>query len=116
MAYNASHAGRCVVLRMVRALTAGGLMRDLCRRFAAARTEDVAARSFLENRCGLLRRAVAWTHHCRYLRQAHGFARAHAAVPPAWPRATAPPPARLLQDLMFFCAQAKAPQEQAGAV
>ena len=102
-----------VVLRMVKSddREAAAQMRELCLRFAAGQTEDVAARSFWKIAAaffeGLARGLITADIYVK--RMASRVLMQYAAMA----KGDSLPPARLLQDLMFFCAQAK-PREQAG--
>lgn len=104
-----------VVLRLIKSedYEASAQMRDLCLRFAAGKSEDVTARSF-------------WKIAAAFFDgQAHGLIAVDIYVKrmasrvlmqyAAMARGDSLPPARLLQDLMFFCAQAR-PRERAGEV
>jgi len=102
-----------VVLRMVKSddREAAAQMCELCRRFAAAQSEDVAARSFWKIAAaffdGLARGLITADIYVK--RMASRVLMQYASMA----KGDSLPPARLLQDLMFFCAQAK-PREQAG--
>ncbi|WP_294258554.1 Hpt domain-containing protein [uncultured Comamonas sp.] len=102
-----------VVLRMVKSddREAAAQMCELCRRFAAAHPEDVAARSFWKIAAaffeGLARGLITADIYVK--RMASRVLMQYASMA----RGDSLPPARLLQDLMFFCSQAK-PREQAG--
>lgn len=102
-----------VVLRMVKSddRDAAAQMRDLCLRFAAGQPEDVASRSFWKIAAaffeGLARGLITADIYVK--RMASRVLMQYAAMA----KGDSLPPARLLQDLMFFCAQAK-PREQAG--
>ena len=102
-----------VVLRMVKSddREAAAQMRELCLRFAAGLPEDVAARSFWKIAAaffeGLARGLITADIYVK--RMASRVLMQYASMA----KGDSLPPARLLQDLMFFCAQAK-PREQAG--
>lgn len=102
-----------VVLRMVKSddREAAAQMCELCRRFAAAQSEDVAARSFWKIAAaffdGMARGLITADIYVK--RMASRVLMQYASMA----KGDSLPPARLLQDLMFFCAQAK-PREQAG--
>ena len=102
-----------VVLRMVKSddREAAAQMRELCLRFAAALPDDVAARSFWKIVAaffeGLARGLITADIYVK--RMASRVLMQYASMA----KGDSLPPARLLQDLMFFCAQAK-PREQAG--
>ncbi|GEQ73292.1 hypothetical protein CTTA_0297 [Comamonas testosteroni] len=102
-----------VVLRMVKSddREAAAQMCELCRRFAAAQPEDVAARSFWKIAAaffdGLARGLITADIYVK--RMASRVLMQYASMA----KGDSLPPARLLQDLMFFCAQAR-PREQAG--
>lgn len=103
-----------VVLRMVKSddREAAAQMRDLCLRFAVAQTEDVTARSFWKVAAGFFdaqsRGLIVVDLYVK--RMASRVLLQYAAMA----KGDRTPPARLLQDLLFFCAQAR-PAEQAGA-
>ncbi|CAB5702463.1 Chemotaxis protein CheA [Delftia tsuruhatensis] len=103
-----------VVLRMVKSddREAAAQMRDLCLRFAVGQTEDVTARSFWKVAAGFFdaqsRGLIVVDLYVK--RMASRVLMQYAAMA----RGDRTPPARLLQDLLFFCAQAR-PAEQAGA-
>ncbi|MEX8193360.1 hybrid sensor histidine kinase/response regulator [Comamonas guangdongensis] len=102
-----------VVLRMVKSddREAAAQMRELCLRFAAGQPEDVAARSFWKIAAaffeGLARGLITADIYVK--RMASRVLMQYASMA----KGDSLPPARLLQDLMFFCAQAR-PREQAG--
>ena len=102
-----------VVLRMVKSddREAAAQMRELCLRFAAGLPDDVAARSFWKIASaffeGLARGLITVDLYVK--RMASRVLMQYATMA----KGDSLPPARLLQDLMFFCAQAK-PREQAG--
>lgn len=102
-----------VVLRMVKSddREAAAQMRELCLRFAAGLPDDVAARSFWKIASaffeGLARGLITVDLYVK--RMASRVLMQYATMA----KGESLPPARLLQDLMFFCAQAK-PREQAG--
>ncbi|MBI1624002.1 Hpt domain-containing protein [Comamonas suwonensis] len=102
-----------VVLRMVKSddREAAAQMRELCLRFASGLPEDVAARSFWKIAAaffeGLARGLITADIYVK--RMASRVLMQYASMA----KGDSLPPARLLQDLMFFCAQAK-PREQAG--
>ncbi|GGH59753.1 hypothetical protein GCM10010975_21720 [Comamonas phosphati] len=102
-----------VVLRLVKSddREAAAQMRELCLRFAAGQPQDVAARSFWKIAagffdalaCGMLAADLYVKRMAsRVLMQYTAMAKGDSV-----------PPARLLQDLMFFCAQAR-PRDRAG--
>ncbi|CAM4184976.1 Hpt domain-containing protein [Comamonas aquatilis] len=104
-----------VVLRLIKSedREASAQMRDLCLRLAAGKLEDVTARSF-------------WKIAAAFFdAQAHGLIAVDLYVKrmasrvlmqyASMAKGDSLPPARLLQDLMFFCAQAK-PRERSGEV
>ncbi|MBN9324546.1 MAG: hybrid sensor histidine kinase/response regulator, partial [Delftia acidovorans] len=103
-----------VVLRMVKSddREAAAQMRDLCLRFAVGQTEDVTARSFWKVAAGFFdaqsRGMIVVDLYVK--RMASRVLMQYAAMA----KGDRTPPARLLQDLLFFCAQAR-PAEQAGA-
>ncbi|MBV8249405.1 MAG: Hpt domain-containing protein, partial [Comamonas sp.] len=102
-----------VVLRLVKSddREAAAQMRELCLRFAAGLPEDVAARSFWKIAAaffeGLARGLITADIYVK--RMASRVLMQYASMA----KGDSLPPARLLQDLMFFCAQAR-PREQAG--
>ncbi|QXZ09468.1 Hpt domain-containing protein [Comamonas sp. Y33R10-2] len=102
-----------VVLRMVKSddREAAAQMREICLSFAAGLPEDVASRSFWKIAAaffeGLARGLVTADIYVK--RMASRVLMQYASMA----KGESLPPARLLQDLMFFCAQAK-PREQAG--
>jgi chemosensory pili system protein ChpA (sensor histidine kinase/response regulator) len=102
-----------VVLRMVKSddREAAAQMRDLCLRFAAGQPQDVAARSFWKIAAGFFdAQAQGMLAADLYVkRMASRVLMQYAAMA----KGDSVPPARLLQDLMFFCAQAR-PRERAG--
>lgn len=89
-----------VVLRMVKSddREAAAQMCELCRRFAAAQSEDVAARSFWKIAAALMLRLAVSSLPTS---TSSAWPRACSCSTPAWPYDSLPP-ARLLQDLMFF--------------
>jgi chemosensory pili system protein ChpA (sensor histidine kinase/response regulator) len=102
-----------VVLRLVKSddREAAAQMRDLCLRFAAGQPQDVAARGFWKIAAGFFD-ALAHgmlTADLYVKRMASRVLMQYAAMA----KGDSVPPARLLQDLMFFCAQAR-PRERAG--
>ncbi|MDR0201025.1 MAG: Hpt domain-containing protein [Delftia acidovorans] len=103
-----------VVLRMVKSddREAAAQMRDLCLRFAVGQTEDVTARSFWKVAAGFFdaqsRGLIVVDLYVK--RMASRVLLQYAAMA----KGDRTPPARLLQDLLFFCAQAR-PAEQGGA-
>lgn len=103
-----------VVLRMVKSddREAAAQMRDLCLRFAVAQTDEVTARSFWKVAAGFFdaqsRGLIVVDLYVK--RMASRVLMQYAAMA----KGDRTPPARLLQDLLFFCAQAR-PAEQAGA-
>lgn len=102
-----------VVLRMVKSddREAAAQMCELCRRFAAGQAEDVAARSFWKIAAaffdGQARGLITADIYVK--RMASRVLMQYASMA----KGDSLPPARLMQDLMFFCAQAR-PREQAG--
>lgn len=102
-----------VVLRMVKSddREAAAQMCELCRRFAAAQPEDVAARSFWKIAAAFFDAQARGliTADIYVKRMASRVLMQYASMA----KGDSLPPARLLQDLMFFCAQAR-PREQAG--
>lgn len=102
-----------VVLRMVKSddREAAAQMCTLCLRFAAAQAEDVGARSFWKIAAaffdGLSRGLITADVYVK--RMASRVLMQYATMA----KGDSLPPARLLQDLMFFCAQAQ-PRDQAG--
>lgn len=102
-----------VVLRMVKSddREAAAQMCELCRRFAAAQSEDVAARSFWKIAAAFFDAQARGliTADIYVKRMASRVLMQYASMA----KGDSLPPARLLQDLMFFCAQAR-PREQAG--
>ncbi|WP_314973147.1 Hpt domain-containing protein [Comamonas testosteroni] len=102
-----------VVLRMVKSddREAAAQMCELCRRFAAGQAEDVAARSFWKIAAAFFDAQARGliTADIYVKRMASRVLMQYASMA----KGDSLPPARLLQDLMFFCAQAK-PREQAG--
>ena len=104
-----------VVLRMVKSddREAAAQMRELCLQFAAGQPEDIGARSFWKIAAaffdGLARGLITADLYVK--RMASRVLMQYASMA----KGDSLPPARLLQDLMFFCAQAK-PREQAGPV
>lgn len=103
-----------VVLRLVKSddREAAAQMRELCLRFAAGQPQDVAARSFWKIAAGFFDAlAQGMLVPDLYVkRMASRVLMQYAAMA----KGDSVPPARLLQDLMFFCAQAR-PRERAGA-
>ncbi|WP_336694873.1 Hpt domain-containing protein [Delftia acidovorans] len=103
-----------VVLRMVKSddREAAAQMRDLCLRFAVGQTEDVTARSFWKVAAGFFdaqsRGLIVVDLYVK--RMASRVLLQYAAMA----KGDRTPPARLLQDLLFFCAQAR-PAEHGGA-
>jgi chemosensory pili system protein ChpA (sensor histidine kinase/response regulator) len=104
-----------VVLRMMKSddREAAAQMCSLCLRFAAAQAEDVGARSFWKIAAaffdGLSRGLITADVYVK--RMASRVLMQYATMA----KGDSLPPARLLQDLMFFCAQAQ-PRDQAGPV
>ena len=101
------------VLRMVKSddREAAAQMRELCLRFAAAQVDGENARSFWKIAAAFFEGLASGliTADIYVKRMASRVLMQYAAMA----KGESLPPARLLQDLMFFCAQAK-PREQAG--
>ena len=101
------------VLRMVKSddREAAAQMRELCLRFAAAQADGNHARSFWKIAAAFFEGLASGliTADIYVKRMASRVLMQYAAMA----KGESQPPARLLQDLMFFCAQAK-PREQAG--